>query len=302
MPNQLQKSLQEYLSKKKKPAPQVQSPSTSSSLSSSTTSWILRGCRHPKTPSFAFDDNKEKEDAPDGAATLSDIDRFLLENFKSLYKKEEGEEDSIEIERSHEGENEEKPSGALLDSPKFEDPPEINLCGSHRFFVARASSSGSLIEEARTSSTRSTLQVIGTSSTSTTITTTNSVNKGGINDSTTTASDDDDGGEGDVNEVLNPEDFITVLKYSVSPHDDFKKSMHEMVDARLHHNGKIDWEFMEELLFCYLNLNDKKSYRFILRAFVDLIVVLRENSGGAPAKPRSARSDSGRRRKNNEPN
>ncbi|CDO98061.1 unnamed protein product [Coffea canephora] len=289
MPNQLQKSLQEYLSKKKKPAPQVQSPSTSSSLSSSTTSWILRGCRHPKTPSFAFDDNKEKEDAPDGAATLSDIDRFLLENFKSLYKKEEGEEDSIEIERSHEGENEEKPSGALLDSPKFEDPPEINLCGSHRFFVARASSSGSLIEEARTSSTRSTLQVIGTSSTSTTITTTNSVNKGGISDSTTTA-------------MLNPEDFITVLKYSVSPHDDFKKSMHEMVDARLHHNGKIDWEFMEELLFCYLNLNDKKSYRFILRAFVDLIVVLRENSGGAPAKPRSARSDSGRRRKNNEPN
>ncbi|XP_027184179.1 zinc-finger homeodomain protein 2-like [Coffea eugenioides] len=48
---------------------------------------------------------------------------------------------------------------------------------------------------------------------------------------------------------------------------------------------------MEELLFCYLNLNDKKSYRFILRAFVDLIVVLRENSSGAPAKSRSARSD-----------
>ncbi|GFP88880.1 transcription repressor ofp14 [Phtheirospermum japonicum] len=80
-----------------------------------------------------------------------------------------------------------------------------------------------------------------------------------------------------------PDDFIALLTYSPSPYDDFRRSMQEMVDARVEHNGKVDWEFLEELLFCYLDLNNKKSYRYILRAFVDLIVLLRENSGTVPA-------------------
>jgi hypothetical protein len=49
--------------------------------------WIaLNGCKHPRTPSFSLDgknndDNKKNDDE----ATLADIDRFLFENFKSLY-------------------------------------------------------------------------------------------------------------------------------------------------------------------------------------------------------------------------
>ncbi|KAL3511805.1 hypothetical protein ACH5RR_024522 [Cinchona calisaya] len=279
MPNQLQKSLQDYLSKMKKPPnPQIQSPSSSGTLSSST-SWILGGCKHPKTPSFAFYHKKESDqtiqDTSYGApaATLSDVDRFLLKNFKSLYKKEEeDEEDSIV--KSLEAKNEENLMGHLFESPRLMDPPDINLCGSHRFFVAPASSSGSIINEARLSSTTS---KEASSTSTTTTTTTTSVSNG--------------------NKVLSSEDFITILKYSWSPYEDFKKSMHEMIDSRLHQNGKIDWEFMEDLLFCYLNLNEKKSHGFILRAFVDVIVFLRENSGSVvPAKPRSVRSNNGRRR------
>ncbi|KAG6780479.1 hypothetical protein POTOM_013339 [Populus tomentosa] len=41
-------------------------------------------------------------------------------------------------------------------------------------------------------------------------------------------------------------------------------------------NGKVEWDFMEELLFCNLNLDEKTSHKFILNAFVDLIVGLRK--------------------------
>lgn len=90
-------------------------------------------------------------------------------------------------------------------------------------------------------------------------------------------------------ETLNADDFITLVTYSPSPYDDFRQSMQEMMEARLNDQGKINWEFMEELLFCYLDLNDKKSYKYILSAFVDQIVVLRENSGRVPAISRNVR-------------
>lgn len=85
MPKKLQKSLQDYLSKIKKPTPQLQFPNPQTF--SSSKSWILSGCKHPKTLSFAIDRKQvhgvgNNEDA---AATLADIDRFLFENFRSLY-------------------------------------------------------------------------------------------------------------------------------------------------------------------------------------------------------------------------
>ncbi|KAG5523413.1 hypothetical protein RHGRI_035276 [Rhododendron griersonianum] len=58
--------------------------------------------------------------------------------------------------------------------------------------------------------------------------------------------------------------------------------MEEMIEARLNDRGRVDWEFMEELLFCYLDLNEKKSYKRILSAFVNLFAVLQEKSGGVP--------------------
>ncbi|KAI3463345.1 hypothetical protein Pfo_020008 [Paulownia fortunei] len=91
------------------------------------------------------------------------------------------------------------------------------------------------------------------------------------------------------------DDFITILTYSPSPYEDFRRSMQEMVKARSEHNGKVDWEFMEELLFCYLDLNNEKSYRYILRAFVDSVVILRENSWRIPARGRPRNGGGGRR-------
>ncbi|WOG99220.1 hypothetical protein DCAR_0518568 [Daucus carota subsp. sativus] len=252
MPRQFHKTIQDYISKIKKPTSHLKLPSKS--LTSST-SWILRGCKHPKTPSFTIDPEKQKyhfsdtedQDHDDGSATLSDIDKFLIENFRSLYAKEldQGEE--------HDQENEGRVS---CDSPKYDNPPSHDLCSSHRFFVAPASS-GSVIDDPRTSLAVSEgIEGPGPGNT--------------IFDGSTS--------ECSEKKKMGAEDFIAVLRYSSSPCVDFKSSMQEMIEARLHHNGKVDWEFLEELLLCYLNLNDNKSHKYILSAFVDLIVLLRENS------------------------
>lgn len=254
MPKQFHKTIQDYFSKIKKPSTsQLKLPSKS--LTSST-SWILRGCKHPKTPSFSIDPQKQNhrfsdtddQDHDDGSATLSDIDKFLIENFRSLYEKD------LDQSKEHNQENE----GILSydSSPKFDNPPCIDLCSSRRFFVG-ATSSGSVMDDSRTSLVVS--EGAGGSGPGTTV----------FDGSTSECSD---------KKKMGAEDFIAVLRYSSSPCDDFKSSMQEMIEARLHYNGKVDWEFLEELLVCYLNLNDNKSHKYILSAFVDLIVLLRENS------------------------
>lgn len=94
MPKQLQKTLSDYLSKKKNKstAPQQPAVSTVKTLSSPT-NWWFRGCRHPKTPSFSAIDHKEKNvQAKNDAATLADVDRFVFENFKSFYSKDDNSE------------------------------------------------------------------------------------------------------------------------------------------------------------------------------------------------------------------
>lgn len=79
------------------------------------------------------------------------------------------------------------------------------------------------------------------------------------------------------------EDCIALLTVSPSPYQDFRRSMQEILEARINNNQRVDWDFLEELLFCYLRLNEKKQYRYILSAFVDLIVVLRQNSSNKRA-------------------
>uniref|UniRef100_A0A2N9I2D2 Transcription repressor n=1 Tax=Fagus sylvatica TaxID=28930 RepID=A0A2N9I2D2_FAGSY len=240
MPKKLQKSLHDYLTKMKKPTPHIQFPSNSFS---SSKNWILSGCKHPKTLSFAIDSNQDKaginddddddddddnddhDDNNKGAATLSDIDRFLLENFKSLYINE------------------------------HEDVDNNGKRGKEK-------------HEARMS-VSTTSEDVGSTSTS-----------------TSTTQNDRTKGKG----VMLPDDSIAVLAYSPSPYDDFRRSMQEIVEARMRNHGKVDWDFMEELLFCYLNLNEKKSYRYILSAFVDLIIVLRQNSDRIPERSRNVRT------------
>ncbi|XP_022777167.1 transcription repressor OFP14-like [Durio zibethinus] len=304
MSKKLQKSLQDYLSKIKKPSPNTQFPSNPIS---SSKKWILKSCKHPKTLSFVFNRDRNdhghhetSNDNNDYAATLSDVDRFLFENFKSLYIKD-GEEinerrgnvssEDHEDDCNHQAKS---PGGILFESPRFVDPPP-DLCGSNRFFVATGLSS-SLIEEARssvvTNTTMSMSEDMGSTSTST------STNNTTANDSNSY------GGHGD--HVKSPSihnECIAVIKCSPSPYDDFKRSMQDMVEARLKHHLTVDWDFMEELLFCYLNLNDKKSYKYVLSAFVDLIVDLRQNDRKIPARSGNskvnARDERSRRTRHN---
>ncbi|KAI4355661.1 hypothetical protein L6164_004410 [Bauhinia variegata] len=269
MPKKLQKSLHDYVFKIKIPRPQIQLPSNSFS---SSKKWVLSGCKHPKTSSFAIDERNEANGVTNNngdAATLTDVDRFLFENFKSPYIRDDEDTDTDNTKRVSEKKREEAPKlgPILFDSPRFTDPPP-DLCGSNRFFVKPALS-GSLLEDTLTST-------------------------GDDASSSTTLNDSSLDSHHHLREKQAaghaiPNDWIAVLTHSPNPYEDFRQSMRDMVKARSRSHGSVDWDFMEELLFCYLNLNDKKSYKFILSAFVDLVVVLRQHKGesAAPAKPRS---------------
>ncbi|KAK1282793.1 hypothetical protein QJS10_CPB22g00934 [Acorus calamus] len=75
-------------------------------------------------------------------------------------------------------------------------------------------------------------------------------------------------------------DGVVVVTMSRDPYEDFRRSMEEMVEARegsggdVEGCGALDWEYLEELLFCYLELNEKKLHGLVLRAFADLVVSL----------------------------
>ncbi|RVW87997.1 Transcription repressor OFP14 [Vitis vinifera] len=217
MPRKIQKSLQDYLSKLKKPTPHIHL-SANNALSAS-------------------------------------INRMLL---GSLYQKNDDDDDiNTKKREEEEEEEEEKPGGVLFESPRIMDPTS-NICSCHRFFTTPCSSS-SLMEDARASLAVSSEGIASSYATSSTST---------VDCSSSSSSD--------IKEVLAPHDCIAVLTNSPNPYVDFRLSMQEMIEARLHSHEKVDWDFMEDLLFCYLNLNDKDSHKHILQAFVDLICVLRQ--------------------------
>ncbi|CAH9135021.1 unnamed protein product [Cuscuta epithymum] len=64
---------------------------------------------------------------------------------------------------------------------------------------------------------------------------------------------------------------VALSMESMDPLLDFKRSMEEMVAA---HHHDLGWEFLEELLTCYLKMNEKRNHGFIVGAFVDLLVSL----------------------------
>ncbi|KAJ6405643.1 hypothetical protein OIU84_013574 [Salix udensis] len=69
-------------------------------------------------------------------------------------------------------------------------------------------------------------------------------------------------------------DSTAVSTYSEDPYMDFRRSMQEMVDARDLVDAKANWEYLHELLSCYLSLNPKSTHKFIVGAFADLLVSL----------------------------
>ncbi|KAI9110244.1 hypothetical protein K1719_018686 [Acacia pycnantha] len=262
------KKLQDYISKlRRNPNPQVNS--------SSSKNWIFSNCKHPRTLSVDVGGHQRNETQAhqqsnnNDSASLSDVDRFLFENFKSLYVKEDREETDKNAE-SEQQEIEARPQKLepiLFESPRLDLALPPDLRGSNRFFVTPGLS-GSLVEDASRLSLTTTggdEDEAGSSSSSTT----------SLNDYPNVSSDNHR--ESQAVEAL-PQDFIAVLMYSPTPYDDFRRSMQEMVEARLTNEERVDWDFMEELLFYYLNLNEKKSHKFILSAFVDVIAGLRRRS------------------------
>lgn len=57
---------------------------------------------------------------------------------------------------------------------------------------------------------------------------------------------------------------------SNNPYMDFRVSMEEMVEA----HGLREWSRLQELLHCYLRLNDQTTHKTIFLAFVDLVMNL----------------------------
>ncbi|CAL9773497.1 unnamed protein product [Musa acuminata subsp. burmannicoides] len=121
-------------------------------------------------------------------------------------------------------------------SPRLTWPPPHVIRASDRFFVPPTAAS-SLVEEVRVSA--------ASSSTS----------------------------QSDMASV----DSTAVITFSKDPCHDFLISMQEMMEA---HNAvgaddRLDWEFMEQLLLCYLELNEQSVHKDILRAFTDLTAAFR---------------------------
>ncbi|KAL2485884.1 Transcription repressor OFP16 [Abeliophyllum distichum] len=77
---------------------------------------------------------------------------------------------------------------------------------------------------------------------------------------------------------------IAISTYSPDPFMDFRRSMQEMVEAHDLVNVRSNWDYLHELLMCYLSLNPKSTHKFIVGAFADLVIslmTLPANNGGS---------------------
>ncbi|KAK8930790.1 hypothetical protein KSP39_PZI016922 [Platanthera zijinensis] len=207
------KSFKVYFSKLKS------MPSSLGHLSATTTSSsgsIFSACKYPKTPSFVG--NRKTDGNAAAAATLSDVDRFLHENFHSLYFC---------------GGN--------------DDPPPAVIRKSDRLFLSKGSTSGSLEADGGGRLTSRAESMSPTPSPNSKV-----------------GSAEVAGGG------------VALTTFSKNPYEDFRRSMQEMMDGRhVEPLQPLDWDFMEELLFCYLDLNNRNVHKYILQAFTDLTVRFR---------------------------
>ncbi|KAF3326945.1 transcription repressor OFP14-like protein [Carex littledalei] len=66
-----------------------------------------------------------------------------------------------------------------------------------------------------------------------------------------------------------------VVVNSSDPIEDFRRSMEEMLGAsHVEREEALDWKQLEELLDAYLEVNERRVYRYIFAAFFDLTVQL----------------------------
>ncbi|KAM3317474.1 hypothetical protein ACQJBY_035262 [Aegilops geniculata] len=201
------KSLQLCISKKFKKIPPIHIPSSTIPATIASSRRLLSTCRFPRTPSLDIDQAAtatNNNNSGGHAATLSDVDRFLFDNFRSLY---------------------------------IHDRDDDNA----RFSSSPGTSSTSIVDETQLTA--------GTTSLS------NSVKEG----------------TGEARPGDDTSDDAAIVLFSMDPYTDFRRSMQNMI--KMHHGQEsqsLDWDFLEELLFYYLQLNDQSVHRHILKAFADL--------------------------------
>jgi uncharacterized protein (TIGR01568 family) len=75
---------------------------------------------------------------------------------------------------------------------------------------------------------------------------------------------------------------VAIKKYSLDPYIDFKNSMQEMIEARGIRDVRANWDYLHELISCYLKLNPKNTHKFIISAFADIIVCLLSSPSPEP--------------------
>ncbi|CAO2179385.1 unnamed protein product [Urochloa humidicola] len=217
----LRRSLQLYLSRTLKKIPPMHIPS-SAIPANIAGARLLSTCRFPRTTSVDMDGDRAAaadENGKDQAATLSDVDRFLFDNFRSLYIHDNANDD--------------------------------DTC----FPSSSTGTSTSLTDETRpTAETSSSLESVA-----------------------------EDTKEAMIGEESG--DNTAILVFSMDPYTDFKRSMRNMI--KMHHgrvSQPLDWDFLEELLFYYLQLNDQAVHKHILKAFADLTAGAHHKGSSAPGK------------------
>ncbi|CAA7404433.1 unnamed protein product [Spirodela intermedia] len=85
------------------------------------------------------------------------------------------------------------------------------------------------------------------------------------------------------------EESVAMAVDSEDPYSDFRVSMEEMVAA---HGQRRDWAWLEELLEWYLQVNGKTTHRFIVGAFVDLLLDLSYPSSASSVSSSTTSSSS----------
>ncbi|KAK9102614.1 hypothetical protein Sjap_019868 [Stephania japonica] len=265
MPNKLYKRLERLLPKIKTSTKHFSNLPPPKQIADSAKSIVFGRCDRSRTLSFS--DQIRTPNSPqnkDEAATLADVDQFLLVNFQSLFRDNKtGEEQGSEIG----GSCEEYSYG----SPIF-DEPVCQVSSNQRFFASPCRSSSLMGDfDGETGSTPATNTTSTVNSTEFIISTNYSASSSSSSSSTTTTTT----ATAEMKNQEIPEEGIAVLTFSTDPYGDFRGSMMEMIEARLRKQSNLEWDFMEELLFCYLNMNEKKSFKYILCAFSDLVVGLR---------------------------
>ncbi|RCV26014.1 hypothetical protein SETIT_5G211000v2 [Setaria italica] len=223
----LRKSLQLYLSRTLKKIPPMHIPS-SAIPANIAGARLLSTCRFPRTASVDMDGGvitaattaADNESGKEQAATLSDVDRFLFDNFRSLYIHDNNNKDPC--------------------FPSSSPGTSTSLADETQPTAETLSSSESVAED--------------------------------INKEACRAGEESG-------------DNTAIVVFSMDPYTDFRRSMGNMI--KMHHgriSQPLDWDFLEELLFYYLQLNDQAVHKHILKAFADLTAGTHQKGSSAPGK------------------